>query len=241
MTTLLQLMINAVDELGNIARPTIVIASTDRTIQRMVVLANREGRDLAKTNWTILQKLYTFSTVASTQEYDLPSDYDRLITDTEWNRSTSAPLIGPLSPQEWQVIESGGIGSVSVGSRYRIQRSTVSGNARKFRVSPTPSSVETLAFEYISTNWCASSGGTGQSAWAADTDVNILDPDLLTLGLIIRVKRSLGLEFASEADEYSVILARAKAQDRPAPTLSLVPSGGPRLLGYDNIPATGYG
>lgn len=224
MATLLSITTAAVDELGNIARPSAVFTSSDRTVQRMVALSNREGKDIvASAQWTILQRLYTFATVNGTQEYALPSDYSRLLITTEWNRSAATPLIGPLSPEQWQAIESGGVSAVPFGGNYRIMRSAVSGNSRMFRITPTPTSAQTLGFEYISTNWCASSGGTAQSAWAADTDVTIVDPDLMTLGLIVRFKRAIGLDYASEADEYSNMLATKSAQDRPAPVLSMVP------------------
>lgn len=239
MATLLAIITDAVDQIGNIARPSAVYTNTDETIVRMLALSNREGRDLSRAaNWTILQKLHTFSTVASTAEYNLPSDFDRLLPDTEWNRSTYRPIAGPLGPEPWQAIKSGLIGSGVVGQRYRIYKSD-SSTSRTFRLDPTPSAVETIAFEYISTNWCASSGGTAQSAWAADTDVNILDRDLLTLGLIVRFKRAVGLEYASEADEYAQIFARTKAQDRPSPTISMVPRPGIRLLDASNVPETG--
>lgn len=241
MATLLAIIVDAVSQIGNIAIPTAVYSNTDETVVRMLALSNREGRDLARAaNWTILQKLYTFPTVASTAEYALPSDFDRLLPDTEWNRSTYQPIMGPLGPEQWQVLKSGLIGSGVVGQRYRIYKSE-STNSRTFRIDPTPSAVETLAFEYISTNWCASSGGTGQSAWAADTDVNILDRDLLTLGLIVRFKRAVGLEYASEADEYAQIFARTKAQDRPSPTISMIPRPGVRLLDVSNVPEMGFG
>lgn len=241
MATLLSIVQNAADELG-FARPSAVYTSSDRLVQRMLAMSNVEGQDLAReVDWTILQKLHTFTTTNGTAEYALPSDYDRLIRDTEWDRSAYRPIMGPLSPQEWQQIKSGSLGSGVVGRRYRIYKSD-STNARTFRIDPTPSADgDTLAFEYISTNWCASSGGTGQSAWAADTDVPILDARLLTLGLIVRLKRSIGLDYASEADEYQHTLTRAKAQDRPAPTLSLVPRAMVQLIGLGNVPETGFG
>lgn len=244
MATLLQIVDDAVDEIGNIARPSVVYASTDRTVQRMLALSNREGRDLMRSNpWTVLQRIHTFTTVASQSEYDLPADFDRLISGTEWNRSAYQRIGGPLTPQQWQVIKSGLIGTGSIGKRYRIYRSATSAT-RKFQVDPTPTSDdegETLAFEYVSAYWCASSGGTAQAAWAADDDTSLLDDDLMRLGLIVRFKRSIGLDFASEADEYAQILMRAKSQDRPARTLSMVPRPDLRLISPLNLPETGLG
>ncbi len=246
-TTLLQLCQNVADEVG-LARPTAVFSSSDRLIQRMLKFTSREARDLVRmVDWTILQKLYTFTTTASTAEYALPTDYHRLIHDTEWDRSGYRPIYGPLSPTEWQTLKSGLLGSGTVGRRYRIYRSDTT-NTRTFRLDPTPDTSndgETLAFEYISKNWCATSGGVAASAWAADTDVTLLDQDneadLHILGTIVRMKRSLGLDFASEADEYNAMLATTRGQDRPAPTLSLVPRPAVQLIGLRNLPDGNYG
>src|SRR6185295_6997641 len=100
-------------------------------------------------------------------------------------RANLAPLMGPLNPQAWQAIQSGSVAGSVVGRRYRIYKSD-SSTSRTFRIDPTPSvDDDTLAFEYISTYWCASSGGTGQTEWAADGDVLLLDRDLMTLGMIV--------------------------------------------------------
>lgn len=240
-TTLLQIVQDAVDEIGAITRPSIVVASTDQNVKRLLVLSNREGRNLARSvNWTMLQRLHTFTTTASTEEYSLPSDYSRLIPDSEWDRTNYRPIMGPLSAEQWQTIKSGLIGTGIVGRRYRIVRSATSAT-RTFRVDPTPTVTgDTLAFEYLSDQWCTDTVGTTlQSAWAADTDLSLLDRDLMTLGLIVRFKRAVGLDYASEADEYAGLLSEVKSHDRPAPTLSIVPAPGEKLLGFDNLPETG--
>lgn len=240
MTTLLDIAKLVADEIG-LPRPTAVVTSSDRMVQRMLTLCNIEGTDLSReADWTVLQRLYTFTTANGTAEYSLPSDYDRMLRDTEWNRSAYRPIIGPLNPQRWQQIKSGIIGAGLVGNRYRIYRSD-SSNTRTFRVDPTPGTTDTYAFEYISNGWCTSSGGTLQSAWAADTDILLLDPRLISLGTVVRMRRSLGLDYASEADEYQQVLARAKGQDRPSPTLNMAGRPLQQLIGFANLPETNYG
>lgn len=237
--TLLSIIQEACAEIGAVAVPTAVVNNTDETVSRMLALIKREGEDLIKTDWTILQRLHTFATVDGTSEYSLPADYGRMITSTGWNTSTSSMMYGPLSPQEWREVTYGLIGVGIYGKRFRIVRSFVSGTSRKFILTPTPSSVETLAFEYISTYYCASSGGTAQAAWAADTDVPICDEELFRKGLVVRFKRSVGLDYASDAAEYAEMLAFKKASDRPSPVLSLTPPRSLRLLSPWNLPESG--
>lgn len=243
MATLLSHIQAVADEVG-IPRPSAVITSADTQIQQLLQLSNREGRQLAQEHdWTILQRLATVTTANGTAEYDLPTDYSRLVPQTEWDRSALLPMRGPMDPREWQDIKSGGIGSGITGTRYRIYRSSTAGTfARKFTVDPTPTTAETLTFEYISTYWLTDTGGsTGRDAWAADTDIPLLDFDLLTLGVIIRFRRAKGLDFTSEADEYQQMFARKTGQDRPAKILSLTPKPLVRLLGPTNVPETGFG
>lgn len=241
--TLLQLIKDVADEVG-IARPSSVIGSSDREVQRLLTFSKREGRDLMRSaQWTRLQRLHTFSTVAATAEYSLPSDFDRIIPSTEWDRAKYEPLLGPLTPQRWQAIKSGLIGSGVVGRRYRVVRSDSSVD-RKFRIDPTPDSSsagQTLAFEYISGYWCASLGGTAQATWAADNDYTLLPEDLHTLGTVIRFKRSVGLDYASEADEFASMMNQFASQDRPAPVLSMAPSPYIRMIGPSNLPDSGLG
>lgn len=240
MASLLTIVKDAAREIG-LPSPSAVIGSTDPTVRRLLAMSDREGRSLAEeADWTVLQRLHTFDTVDGTDEYSLPDDYSRLLRDSEWDREEKRPLIGPLSAQQWQSIKSGSLGSGVAFRRYRILRSA-SSTSRTFRVDPTPSTTgETLAFEYISDQWCSDSGGsTLQSEWNDDTDESLLDRDLMTLGLIVRFKRSIGLDYASEADEYAQMLSRKKGQDRPSPTLNLAHQSRVRLIGPANAPETG--
>lgn len=242
MATLLSIVQDAATEIGigTSSSITSVIGNSDDKVATLLAMSNREGRDLVRAHdWTVLQKVHTFSTVASTATYSLPSDYSRLLNESEWNRGTYRPLIGPVNAQEWQTIKSGLFGQGVVDTRYRIIRDS-SGTGRLMELDPTPDSVETIAYEYISNQWCASSGGTGQTEWAADTDIPLLPEDLNILGLIVRWKRAKGYDFASEADEYMQMLDAEIAQDRPSPDLSLTERrSAVHFLGIENLPETG--
>ena len=239
--TLLSIVQDACAEIGAIATPTAVISNSDETVSRMLALIKREGEDLVKTDWTILQRLHTFTTTDATAEYALPDDYGRMIVNTHWDRSNYEPIYGSLSPQAWQEIKSGLLGSGIVGRRFRIVRTT-SGITRKFYLDPTPTAAddnETLTFEYISTFYCATAAGTAKAAWTIDTDVPICDEELFRKGLVVRFKRSTGLDYASDTAEYAEMLAFKKAADRPAPVLGLVPARTTRLLSPWSLPETG--
>lgn len=241
--TLLLHISDAADECGISPRPDTVVNNTDDDIRRLLQMSNREGRELVKAaDWTVLQRLHTITTTATVDEYPLPDDYGRLLRETEWDRTAKRPMEGPVNPQHWQSLKSSQFGASVIDKKFRIFRAST-GVGRSVYIYPTPSvSGETLVFEYISSHFCVNADlVTTQDAWAADTDVAILDRDIMTLGLIIRFKRSVGLDFSSEAQEYEDIIMREKGQDRPSPTLSLTGRRQLRLLDASNLPETGIG
>lgn len=202
--SLLSICRNVADETG-LNRPQSVIGSNNQTSIRMLRYAIRTGRDLVRKNYPYLFKEHTFTTTATINEYDLPSDFDHFIPFTQWNRTTNRRAL-QIDPQFWQELNSGLV-TVSINDRYRIK-----GKDRKLFVFPTPTSVETIAFEYVSKNYCERNDGTEQSVWAADTDTAILDEELFELGMIWRVLNRLGMAYAEEKAEYQRIIATAKAQ-----------------------------
>jgi len=234
-------MIQAAANLIGVQQPVSVIGSTDTTTLQLLAFANQEGVDLAERAWPLLYRTATITTVASQQEYDLPADFNWQIVNTFWNAAERLPVWGPLTPQTWQAIEYGMVAGSPVGTRYVIWRGTSSNDAKVY-LDPTPSTNgDTLAYMYVSSHWCASSGGTTQATWAADTDVGILDEDLMKDGIVWRFLRQKGLDYGDLRNDYERRRSRLLAQARPAPNLSLAGNRSWRLLGPQNLPETGYG
>lgn len=236
--TLLTAVQQAANEIGLLA-PDTVIGNTDQQVKQYLALATREGRDLAAREgpaggWQQLRKEWTFSLVAAQATYTPPADLAFLIPQTGWDRTARWQLMGPLSPQEWQVIKSG-LSPAGPRLRYRLMGGLL-------YIDPTPTDTDSMVLEYYSTGWCQSSGGTPQSAWAADTDVFTLPEDLLVLGLKWRFLRAKGLDYIEERDLYEQAVARELGRAADRRPLSICAAGvGDGLIGYDNIPDTGYG
>jgi len=169
--------------------------------------------------WTFLTLEHTFSTADGTAAYDeLQSDHDRFIDNTLWNRSTYKTVRGPLNARSWQIAASGLQADPSIWSRIRLK--PVSG-ANQLYISPTPSAVETVVFEYVSDKWAKSSGGTLQTEFAADADTALFDEYLMELDVTWRIKRTMGLSYGDEKFEFVDRLNQAIAADLATPTLSL--------------------
>jgi hypothetical protein len=178
-------------------------------------------------------------------DYALPSDFQRPIDNTFWDRTRYWQMRGPQSPQEWQLYKSSQLGNATVERRFRFRSIRAFGDISPtvyLSIDPLPlDDGAQLVFEYVSNAWCESATGTPQSAWAADTDVGVLDEYLLRLSLKYRLLRKLGLSYAEELSEYESECDKAMATDGGAMTLNLTPRRNTYLLSPWNIPDTGYG
>ena len=206
--TLLELMDQATGELG-LAQPSAVIGSSVSQTVQFLALIQRLGKDLVREyEWRRLVTEYTFPTVASTADYALPSDFDRMVSDTHWDRTNFWPNMGPKTSQEWQEIQAG---LVNFGrSRWRLYQNVV-------RITPTPSSVMTMAYEYVSNLWVIATGGTAptKALFTVDSDTSIFPDDLMLSGLKLYFRKEKRLDFQYELAEFQEILATRKAQDQP--------------------------
>lgn len=202
--SLLSIIQDATKRLGFTPQNT-VISSTDPVTVQLLALANEEGFTLSRRHeWQVLQTEHTFSTADGTASYALPSDFSRIMKETVFNRTSGRRMLGDLTPAQWQETQASLVTMVNPAFRIR-------GNL--FLISPTPSAVETIAYEYISTKWCESSGGTDQTTWAADTDVGRLDEGIMTLGIIWRYRRAKGLGYGEDMNTYEMEVNKAILND----------------------------
>lgn len=159
------------------------------------------------------------------QDYDLPDGYDRMISDTNWDRTDHWRNLGTKSSQDWQFLQ-GGIISIGPRERYRIYNG-------KFRIFQALTTVYNFAFEYVSNYWvCATGSSTGtKSAYTLDTDTSVFPDDLMLAGLKFYFLKAKKLDYGIELGEFTRALSYNKAQDVPVPSMSLAPVGMNQLVG----------
>src|SRR3990167_8730333 len=174
--TILTITRAVTDEVA-VNRPATVVGNTSPEVQKLLRLANKVGKSLMKgVVWSDLRKEQTFTALATeTQTGILPSDFDRFVPETFWDRDNEILVSGPISASEWQNLKA--IGYSGPQKKFILRGGVV-------LTIPVFGGGETLAFEYVSNLWCETSGGTGLTAWAADTDVGVLDEELLTRAMI---------------------------------------------------------
>lgn len=212
-------------------------ASTDANVLRLNQELKDLGQDLLRDfEWQQLQKTHTFSTVNGTAAYDFPADYNRMASQSEWNRTQQWPLLGPASLQEWQQLKAM-VSSGLVRQVLRVFNDQVN-------IHPTPTAAETVAFEYASRYWVKPTGQSAPTSEAptAAADTLYFDRRLLVTGLKLRFLGEKGFDTSFAQDFFDRAQGRAQGGNNGAPVLSLNGSRGRvRLLDGRNVPETGFG
>jgi hypothetical protein len=166
-------------------------------------------------------------------KYALPDDYDSIVPRTQWDKSKHWEMLGPESAQQWEWLLSG---FISTGPRIRWR--LLGGY---FQIWPGYSANENLGFEYRSKGWALSSGGTVQNSFTADTDTCIYPDRLMVLSTKLKYFQAKGFDTTALYRDYLTEFETSVAQDTSAANLSFAPRPGTVLIGWDNIPDTGYG
>ena len=98
-----------------------------------------------------------------------------------------------------------------------------------------------LGFEYRSNAWAESAAGTAKTSLTADNDTCIYPDRVMVLSTKLKYFESMGFDTTAIFRDYIAELETAIAQDTGAANLSFAPRPGTVLIGYDNIPDSGYG
>jgi len=165
--------------------------------------------------------------------YDLPFDFESITDRTQWDKTKHWEALGPEDAQQWQWLKSG---YISTGPRIRWR---ILDN--QFQVWPPMNTQEYLGWEYKSKGWVRGYDGTVKTSFTADSDTTVLDDRVIVLGTKMRYWAIKGFDTTALMQDYQRYLSVAKASDKGAPNLSFAPYPSKVLIGYANIPDTGYG
>ncbi len=216
--SLLTIVQDACDKVG-IPRLASVVGSASPDARQMLALANAEGRELSrKTTWQVLTKEKTFTSDATeVQLGDVPSDFSFMVNETFFNRSRQRRVIGPLTPEEWQLQKA--TTAQIYFDQYRFR-------GRDILLMPTPTAGDTYAFEYVSTYWAWNGDEDPDEdeyndRFEADTWLPLLDSFAMTLGIVWRWKVAKGLDYAEDFRTYEIAVANLIARDGSRRTISM--------------------
>jgi hypothetical protein len=165
--------------------------------------------------------------------YPLPSDYETITDNTHWDKTKHWQMLGPVDAQQWQWLKSG---YISTGPRVRWR---ILGNT--FQIWPPYNTQEYLGFEYRSKGFVRSTANAVLNSFQADTDTTVLDDTVLVLLTKLKYFQIKSFDTTSLQQDYMRYLSIAKANDKGSATLSFAPQPSAVLMGWANIPDTGYG
>ena len=169
----------------------------------------------------------------SQTKYDLPPDFETITDNTHWDKTKHWQMLGPEDAQQWQWLKSG---YISTGPRIRWR---ILGG--QFQIWPPYNTQEYLGFEYRSKGWARSVTGAVKNSFTADTDTTVLDDTVLVLATKLKYFQIKSFDTTALQQDYMRYLSVAKANDKGSATLSFAPYPSKVLIGYANIPDTGYG
>lgn len=230
--SLLTIAQNVADDLS-LPQPATIIGNTEATAVRLLASSRRAAKHLARMPWRALVKEHTFSTVASTASYDLPSDYQHMKVGTPWDRSNYWEIHGPVTSAEWQQFKSGIVTTSQTRKRFQLRPES---GVRKFTIDPTPTAVESLVFEYVSDAWA--SGSSITSEWVADSDTALIDEYLIELETKWRTLEAFGMDFINAKMEAVRETDRAFANDIG---MSVLHTDKEPIVDVVNLPEAGFG
>jgi hypothetical protein len=173
------------------------------------------------------------SVVCAQTAYDLPDDFETITNRTHWDKSKHWEMLGPEDAQQWQWLKSG---YISTGPRIRWR---IFDN--QFQIWPVMNTNEYLGWEYRSKGWARSVAGVVKNSFTADTDTTVLDDRIMVLATKLKYFQIKSFDTTALMQDYQRYLSVAKANDKGAPNLSFAPYPSKVLIGYANIPDTGYG
>lgn len=219
-----------------LVKPANVSDATDATTRQMLDLLTECGQELiGEYDWQDLVKTHTFTTTSELL-YDLPTDWERFIDDTGWNNTGRIPLLGPMNPQQWRMLQARQLGGTTLRLQYIIRED-------KFNLYFVPNPAQEIAIDYISRGWVID--GTDSSVRRDyplnSSDIVVYSPRVIVPLLKWKWRDAKGFDTTSAKKEYEDALKVAKYSDKPHTALPLSGRSQFPYLGYINMPDTGLG
>jgi len=223
-------------------KPADPVGSEDTAVQQLVSAVNMASQDMFNLyDWQQLIKRYEIEIQADEpgqreKSFELPPDFWAFIDQTQWNKDTRLPAIGPISPQMWMQINVR-MPMVVLTFLWQIRDG-------KLWIQSPPTDAQTLTFMYISRGWCRDADNPLELKNIADknSDVILFDPYLTTLLTRVKWFDMKGFDSSRAMQDFRTNYEIRKGKRQGAPVLSTTTGGGLPLLNMlTNVPDQGYG
>lgn len=224
-------------ELGLTPVLSVVTQSDVQTLQLMALLNSAGNELMLYYPWEQFRKEWTLVTEIGKGSYDLPSDWNYALDQTQWDRTNHWPLLGPKTAQEWAWLK-GGLLATAPRMRFRVYDN-------KFHIWPVPevqSSPNTFTFaqEYISRNWLTTLNDNQLPVEAdyttKDADEIRYDPWLITKFVKFKFFELKGFDITGVQANFMQVFNALTGKDTGAPILSLASRPMSQYLGPWSVP-----
>jgi len=168
-----------------------------------------------------------------------PGNNQFLIFPTPGSADAGAVLLFEYQSENWIAPKTWAAGTAFLSGSYcfndgNIYSTSLGGTTGATAPTHTTGTVSDGAVSWTSTT-------SAYKQFLADTDSSLIDETLIGLGVQWRFMRQKGLDYQEIRDDFEMALTRQVLAIQGAPTLNLSPTASAVLMGYNNIPDTGYG
>ncbi len=225
-------------------KPNDTAGSEDPAVQQMISAVNQAGADMMNLyDWQNLCKrgelLIEADFEGQTEKgFDLPADFWSFIDQTQWNKDTQLPALGPISPQAWMQLQ---VRNPKVVMTFLWQ---VREGQLWIQSPPAPGKGQRFVFMYITRGWVrdADSQDLYKNMASKNGDQILFDDYLIVLLARVKWQNMKGFDSAVALADFRLNYENRKGRNKGAPVLSMVSNTGvPYLNMLTNAPDTGYG
>lgn len=225
-------------------KPLDAAGSSDPAVAQMISAVNQAGADmmnlydwqnLCKTGELLIEADYDGQTEKG---FDLPADFWSFIDQTQWNKDTQLPALGPISPQSWMQLQ---VRNPKVVMTFMWQ---IRSNQLWIQSPPAKGSGQRFVFMYITRGWVKDENNLEiyKNIATKNGDVILFDDYLITLLARVKWQNMKGFDAKTSMDDFRLNYENRKGKAKGAPILSMVANHGmPYLNMLTNAPDTGYG
>lgn len=187
--------------------PDAVASSADREHVELLGVANEMAARISRGHeWQMFSAIHTMTGDGSTEDFDLPANYDRMLLKASvWSSSLETALSPVTDLDRWLEMD---VQSFD----FIINAWTIYGG--QMHIKPAMADGVTAKYFYQTNEFIRDSADTFKSSFTSDDDVFRLDEQLLKLGMIWQWRANKGLPYAEDMANYETLLSRLVMRDR---------------------------
>jgi hypothetical protein len=196
--------------------PTVFMTSQEREHLELASLANEMAERIGRAyDWQALAAIATYTGDGVTEDFDLPSDFDRMpVSAKVWSSSIQSPLTAIPDRDTWLAYEVQNISLVFgawtlFGGQIHIKTALAAGATAKHWYQSNKLVKAKDQNDVI----------TYAALFAADADMFRLDDQLLKLGIIWQWKANKGLAYGEDLQNYEELKEKLIARDKGGRTM----------------------